>query len=81
MYVIIKCQSAAFWVRENLWTHRMQRKRGLPHSDQQRNYATGKSPIGEARIEKRRRKRRQESDGDEGAGGKKERKTEAEVVG
>ena len=34
-----------------------------------------------ARIEKRRRICGQESDGDEGAGKKKERKTEAEVVG
>ena len=36
--------------------------------------------VGWAYIEKR-RIRRQESDGDGGAGEKKERKTEAEVVG
>ena len=34
-----------------------------------------------ARIEKRRRIRRQDSDGDGGAGEKKGRKTEVEVVG
>ena len=34
-----------------------------------------------AYFEKRRRIRREESDGDGGAGGKRERKTNAEVVG
>ena len=30
----------------------MQKKLALPHSDQQRNYATGKSPIGEQVLER-----------------------------